>query len=85
MGMRFQEWKGFIITSITAQFYFGVLANYAILKPGIGEEFGFSESYFGKDFLIHRFSGNDKHVHESYWSNLSLDRKKNQTSLFYLH
>jgi hypothetical protein len=32
---------------ITAQFSYGVIANYSILKPYIAEEFNFSESVFG--------------------------------------
>ena len=52
--MRLEEWKGFLITSLTAQFYIGVLSNYSILKPDLGQEFNFSESYIGTESLICR-------------------------------
>lgn len=59
MGMNLEEWKGFIITSITAQFYVGILANYAILKPDIAEELNFAESYIGIGSFMFRPGRND--------------------------
>jgi hypothetical protein len=83
--MRLEEWKGFLITSLTAQFYIGVLSNYSILKPDLGQEFNFSESYIGTESSMYRAGRDDQYVYEGRRDNLSLERKKNKVGLLCLH